>query len=437
MDTVIDRTTTRTLTVHRAPWVVPVTGEPVRDGAVLVDEDRIIAVGPTDDVLAALREHRPDPAVREWTGAILPGLVNAHSHLQYTCMAGVGRGSYAGFEDWSRAFAHQYVQPHDWGASAKAGLDSAIATGTTAIADIVTDPEALRVVEDAGVHGVVYWELMCWLDEPWRTDGRSRTAELIRTSDLRNVGLSPHAPYSLDTPVLTDITTLSRELGVRRHLHLAESAYETEYTLNGTGKLAAAWREYGFHDFHLLRSGGSALRPVPYAERSGALGPDVHVAHGIYVNDEDRAILRRTGTTVALCPRSNAVIGLDEAPVAAYLTEGNAIAVGTDSLASTPSLDLLGDVAALYRLARAQGYEQRDLHTRLLSAATIGGAAAVGSDPATGGFGALLPGALADFAVLDVQGMTADDVLAAIVESGEGRNLATVISGKVRWNKTI
>jgi cytosine/adenosine deaminase-related metal-dependent hydrolase len=235
--------------------------------------------------------------------------------------------------------------------------------------------------------------------------------------------------------VLSDLTPLSQELGVRRHLHLAESAWEAEYTMHGRGDLAEQWRRWGYDGFHLLRNGGSALRPVAYAETIGALGDDVHIAHGIYVDADDRATLRRSGTSVALCPRSNAVIGLDEAPVADYLREGNAIAVGTDSLSSTPSLDLLGDVAELYRIARAQGYAESDLHQRLLAAATLGGAAAMGATSGSEAFGALVAGSLADLAVLEVSAETADDVTAAIVEAGEGSALATIISGEVRWQK--
>jgi aminodeoxyfutalosine deaminase len=426
---------TGAVAVHRAPWVLPVAAPPLRDGAVAVVDGRILAVGPADAVLA---EHGDGAVVEEWAGAILPGLVNAHSHLQYSAMAEVGRGRYDGFEDWSHAFQRVYEQPgHDWAAAAAAGLDLAVAAGTTAIADIATDLGALDVLHAGRVHGIVYWELMGWLEDRWFAGGRAATVDLLHgavsSGRIRDAGLSPHAPYSLDTAVLADLTALSRELGVRRHLHLAESAWEAEYTALGSGRLADQWRAWGFGGFRLLTEGGSAQRPVRYAEATGALGPDVHIAHGIYVDADDRALLRRHGTAVALCPRSNAVIGLDEAPVAAYLAEGNAIAVGTDSLSSTPSLDLLGDVAELARLARAQGYRGGDLHARLLDAVTRGGAAAMGHDSGDERFGVLEAGAIADLAVLDVDGDRADDVLAAVVESGEGRQLATIISGELRW----
>ncbi|WKK72785.1 amidohydrolase family protein [Rathayibacter oskolensis] len=150
--------------LHLAPWVLPVAGEPIRRGGVLVRGERIVAVGTGDE----LRALDPAAAVTEWDGAIVPGLVNAHSHLQYTCMASVGAGRYDGFEDWSRAFQVVYEQPHDWGASAADGLEIAVSTGTTAIADIVTDLGALGVLEAGGVHGIAYWELMSLLEDDWR-----------------------------------------------------------------------------------------------------------------------------------------------------------------------------------------------------------------------------------------------------------------------------
>lgn len=430
--------------LHVGTWLLGAGPEPVRRGAVAVAQGRVLAAGPAERVLADLR--RSGAAVEEigWEAVLVPGLVNAHTHLQYTCMEEVGRGTYRGFEDWGEAFQRLYTQPHDWAAATADGLDRVVASGTTAVADVVTDPEALRLQQRARVHGVSYWEVMGWLERTWLERGREATTAHLTgdpSEDLAAhphplLGLSPHAPYSLDTEVIRDVGRLASRLGVRRHMHLAESAWEAEYVAHGTGDLAERWRGWGYGDFHLLRAGGVRLRPVAYAESIGALGPDVHVAHGIYVDADDRAILRRTGTTVALCPRSNAVIGLDEPPVAAYLREGNGIAVGTDSLSSSPSLDLLGDVAALHRIARAQGYGDRDLPARLLHAATTGGAAAMGLDAGDHRLGVLEPGAVADLAAFDVGGASGEDVLAALVTAGEGTCTGTVIAGEVRWDRS-
>src|SRR5699024_12160940 len=125
-------------------------------------------------------------------------------------------------------------------------------------------------------------------------------------------------------------------------------------------------------------SKGVCVSPTWFLDHLGVLAPDSHIAHGIYITGRDRSRLRAHGTSAALCPRSNEVIGLDAPPVAAYLREGNLICVGTDSLSSSPSLDPLADVARLYEIAREQGYRKADLHQRLFHAVTLGGAHAIG-----------------------------------------------------------
>ncbi|MFC7647274.1 amidohydrolase family protein [Streptosporangium lutulentum] len=124
--------------------------------------------------------------------------------------------------------------------------------------------------------------------------------------------------------------------------------------------------------------GGTGLGPAALLGELGMLGPGCHIAHGVYLDADDRALLRARGTAVALCPRSNRTLGLEGPDVAALLTEGNLVAVGTDSLASSPSLDVLADVAALRDLAVRQGYRAADLDRRLIEAATLGGAHAMG-----------------------------------------------------------
>ncbi len=148
---------------------------------------------------------------------------------------------------------------------------------------------------------------------------------------------------------------------------------------------------------------------------------------------DDRRRLRARGTAVALCPRSNRVIGLDEPPVAAYLDEGNLVAVGTDSLSSSPSLDLLEDVAALYDIARRQGYTKPELARQLLQAATLGGATALGLATGEHRVGQLQAGALADMTVVDVPVTDIVGTIENLVRHGAGQQIATVIEGRLRW----
>lgn len=415
--------------LYSADLVLPITAPPIPQGAIAVSGGRIRHVGDRDWVRRELTARGASFTEVHWPGVLLPGLVNAHSHLQYTGMAEVGRGSYRGFEDWAAAFDPVYERGHDWKADADAGARAVIEAGTTAVADIVTDAPAAGVLHDAGLHGITYWEVMSWTNADWAATGRAQVeAALDALPSPPGTGLSPHAPYSLDVEPLLEIPDIVRERGGRIHLHLGEAAFERE----SGAPHPTPWQERRAGSFRELRGDGFGTGATEFVDQLGVLGPDCHIAHGVYMTARDRALLRARGTSVALCPRSNAVIGLDEPPVAAYLAEGNGIAVGTDSLSSSPSLDLLADVAALHRIARAQGYSDRGLAAQLLRAATLGGAHAMGIDTGPDRTGYLAVGALADLAFIDIPVTTIDDTIEHLATDGAGHAAATVISGGFR-----
>jgi cytosine/adenosine deaminase-related metal-dependent hydrolase len=419
--------------VYSASIVIPMTAPPIQRGAVAVRDGLILHVGERRWVIDALEQQDLPYTERHWPGALLPGLVNAHSHLQYTGMSEVGRGAYDGFDDWAVAFDASYELPHDWRADAIAGAEQLIGYGVTSVADIVTDIEVADVLEATGMHGIAYWEVMNWETKAWNDYGRDQViAELDRIPATPGAGLAPHAPHSLDTVPLLDMPDIVRQRGKRLHIHLGEAAFEGERIPTDDGETHQAWHFEGVQSFRALRDLGFGASATDFVDRLGVLGPDCHIAHGVYMTARDRALLRARGTSVALCPRSNAVIGLDMPPVAAYLWEGSPIAVGTDSLSSSPSLDLMADVAALYAIAREQGYTTNDLHARLLAAATLGGAHALGLDTGPGRVGHLAVGATADLAFFDVAADRVDDTIAELVEAGAGRVVATVIAGELR-----
>ncbi|WP_166997706.1 adenosylhomocysteinase [Paramicrobacterium fandaimingii] len=423
-----------TVTVYSAPLVIPVTAPRIRDGAIAVRGDRILHVGERPWVLQSLQDAGIDFAEEHWDGVITPGLVNAHTHLQYTRMADVATRHYDGFDDWAAAFDAVYDRngaAHDWSAAAAEGARLAVATGTTALADVVTDRDAVSALHDAGLHGIAYWEVMGWSNADWRAHGRDAAiADLDSMPATPGVGVSPHAPYSLEVQPLLDIPDVVRNRGMRLHIHLAEAHFENENVESDD-----AWVGLNAESFRALRSRGVGVSSTQFVDQLGVLGPDCHIAHGIYMTGRDRSLLRARGTAVALCPRSNEVIGLDAPPVAAYLREGNLIGVGTDSLSSSPSLDPLADVAQLHRIARAQGYAESDLHQRLFHAVTLGGAHALGLGTGTQRVGQLAVGALADLAFFDVADTTPREALSELVEAGAGTCRRTIVAGETVYGR--
>jgi cytosine/adenosine deaminase-related metal-dependent hydrolase len=411
-----------TPTLHAAPVVLPVCAPPVRDGAVVVDGDRIGWVGRRRDWTGPATEI-------EWPGVLAPGLVNAHAHLQYSayadkCVPGVD------FLDWisDHVRRNRAMTEADWRRSTADGVAALVRTGSTAAADICAYSVVVDMLTESGLAGVSYVETVGVDDARWPDRRRDLLAVLDRPTprrpNPRRLGLSPHALYTLGTAVLRDCLALARERGLRLHPHAAESPYEVEYVATGTGPFAEANRDWGLA-MELLASGGSARTPVAELAALGALGADSHVAHGVQCDATDRALLRDHGTVVALCPRSNATLGVGEAPVAAYRAEGNPVAVGTDSLASTPSLDLLADLAALRDIALRQGSPEPGLDRWLVEAATVGGARAMGLTD----IGMLRPGARADLAVFDLA-PTADPY-GELVRRGAGRCVGTVLAGRI------
>jgi cytosine/adenosine deaminase-related metal-dependent hydrolase len=423
------------IVVYSAGMVVPVTSPRIRDGAVAVRGKRILHVGDRRWVLGALANRGLPFREERWDGVLAPGLVNAHTHLQYTHMSEVAARHYTGFDDWGSAFDHAYERDgHDWAAAAADGAQQSITAGVTALADVVTDEAALSALHDARLHGIAYWEVYGKSNEDWTAEARQEVREQIRRIPKPpGGGVSPHAPYSLEVQPLLEIPDLVREEGLRLHIHLAEAHMERERGVGASGH--EAWPELEADSFRALRSRGIGVSSTQFVDHLGVLGPDCHIAHGVYVSAADRALLRARHTSVALCPRSNEIIGLDMPPVADYLREGNPIAIGTDSLSSSPSLDPLADVEVLYRVARQQGYADRDLHQRLFSAATLGGATALGLHVGKKRIGQLVVGAIADLAFFEVSTVDPDDALAELVEAGAGRCTRTVVAGIERFRR--
>lgn len=418
----------RTPRVTAADWVLPVSSRAIRDGAVAFANGMIEWVGK----LAELPVDFAECPVERFEGILTPGLVNAHTHLQYSNFAELGRGSYRSFEHWSEDFEVRYQaveDPEEWAEAAREGAALALRSGTTAVAEIVTDVAARGVLAEAGLGGVEYLEAIGETEARWEAGGRRAYLEKLDAllpdgHDGVAIGVSPHAPYSLDGAVAAELAAFARERGMRVHSHVGESSVEAALYDQGAHAVLEIYGDLR-DEFALVRQGGAGLSTGRYAEHVGILGSDAHIAHGVYLDREDRELLQSTGTRVALCPRSNRVIGLDAPPVADYLREGHDVAVGTDSLSSSPSLDLLGDAAALAELALAQGYLGDDLYVRLVEAITAGGARAIGRDD----LGVLEPGKRADIAGFAVPTATTTSPERALIARGEGRCALTVVGG--------
>jgi len=321
-----------------APWVLcGPGGEAFRDGAVALDGDRVVAVGPRAQVESA---HGPGDPV---DAVILPALVNAHLHLELSHLAGRVPGG-EGLAPWILKLVGTRGREREATADRAVGnaVEALQAAGVAAVGEVTNTLASLAALGWAGFSGTVYHEVFGFSAE--RADAALAEArssrELAATGpNTLTVVLSPHAVYSTHPGTLAWLLRSGPA-----SIHLAEDPGERTFCATGTGPFAEIARKLGAADADLAPRGRSAVAAVaPF------LGPRSLVVHAVDLDDEDLRDLSRSGATVVLCPRSNLHIGGRLADLPRLLEAGIPLAVGTDSLASTPSLSPLAELATLRR----------------------------------------------------------------------------------------
>jgi cytosine/adenosine deaminase-related metal-dependent hydrolase len=370
-----------------APAVIPmVPGGPawLAEGAVALDaDDTVRAVGPR----AELKRRFADAAEERAEGALLPGLVNAHSHLELTGLLDRVPGG-AGLIAWVGAYlgAADEEGPEARRDAALRGAADTARLGTAAVGDVGTSLAAMPGIAAAGLRGTMFHELLGSRDA--RTGDALADAARERALAIKGhpwpVGLgyvpAPHAPYSADPRLIQRIFEAAARSGLPTSIHVAEDADELALLRDGTGRWPDVLRAMGIDPAPRV----PRREPVAYLKGLGAFaGPAPPLlVHMVHASANDRRLAREAGATAVLCPRSNLHIGgqLPNAP--AFLADGVAIALGTDSLASTPDLSVFGEVAALQKAFPAVPA------LSWLEAATTGGARALRLEAC----GALAPG---------------------------------------------
>ena len=402
------------MTVLSADWVLPVEGEPIRDGAVVFESDRITAVG----TAAAL-----GTGERFEGAAIVPGFVNAHTHLEYAVYAGFGDG--LPFGPWISLHIQRkanigYAEMLD---IARLGAAECLRSGITTVGDYSYAGAAAAACADLGLRAIVYLEVF-GKDPLESLDAWEQTRERVGDAfgDIVRLGISPHAPYSCSEAVFEACAATGLPLGT----HLSESPAEIEWLVRGTGDFSPlAW-------LYVEPRGETGVATL---DRLGLLGPELLAAHCVQVNPDELALIGERRVRVAHCPRSNALLGCGIAPVADLRAAGAVVGIGTDSPASAPSLDMFEELRTAVYVSRAREERPDALSAaEALELGTLGGARALGLDDEVG---SLVPGKRADLAVVSLTGSPyepVEDPAAAVVLGGTpARVLLTVTDGEPRY----
>jgi len=366
----------------RARSVHPVTAPPIEDGAVLVDDAGKIA---------ALGSNRAVPAPREAEqlefpdGALVPGLVNCHTHLELTHLA--GRNAEPSFPQWIRRIRElkDATPAEEFDRAAELGVRACWAAGVTCVADTGSSGAPLEALARLGGRGIYYQEVFgpdpakCAASMAELEQALSRLGPLA-ASHLR-LGVSPHAPYTVSEPLYRAVAAFARRERLPIAVHVAESREETALVHDGAGPFADALRARG------IPVAPRGRTPVRYLVELGVVqrATACLCIHCVQVDERDIAILRDSGAAVAHCPRSNRTHGHGAAPLAALRRAGVRVGLGTDSVVSVQDVNLWAE-------ALAAGLDGEDA-LRML---TLEGARALGLDDQ---IGSLELGKEADLAV--------------------------------------
>ena len=407
---------------YRARWVVPIVSEPLRDGVVAVDGERIAFVGPRGEGPPG-DEHDLGDAL------LLPGLVNAHTHLELTAMRGFLED--LDFRRWILRLTAARRDVLDTDAlldSARYGIEEGLRAGVTSYADTSDSGVVVRAMREAGVRGIVYQEVFG--PDPAQCETsiaglREKVANLrYLETPLVRIGVSPHAPYTVSDQLFNATTEFARQHGLPMAIHVAESGAEQRLVADGDGPFADGLRTRGIH------VGLRGRSPIDMLDRLGVLDAKPLLIHCVRADEGDIAAIARSGSAVAHCPVSNAKLGHGIAPLVEFLGAGIVVGLGSDSVASNDRMDLLEEARAALLMQRARlGSFETPSAADVLELATLGGAAALGLQDVVG---SLEEGKQADLAAfpLDRVAPTTDPTIAAVLSLGGSRATFVAVAGK-------
>ena len=399
-------------------------GAPLRGGAVLVGGDGRIqevreegAGGRREDAPPVWARTTDDPRSRQTV--LLPGLVNAHSHLELT-----GLGGKVTEDDFPAWIAHlvrlwRERDPAEYLNAARQGIKDSWAMGVTTVADCGATGSVLQALHELGGSGIAYHEVFG--PDPEQADAAlegwaQRLKELRRFETPRaKLGASPHAPYTVSGPLYRLAAAHARKEKLPIAVHVAESPLETDFVRNADGGFADSQRSRG------LRPEARGLTPVAWLEKQGVFGPDTVAIHCCTVDGDDIDTLARRGSAVAHCPRSNRRHHKIDAPLAQLYGAGLRVGLGTDSVASVDPLDLLAEARHARALASLDAQEA-------LALATLGAARAIGLG---GEIGSLQAGKWGDVVAVEIPAVDDTNALfEAVLATGPADVLTTWVGGK-------
>ncbi len=370
-----------------AGWIIPVAENPIRDGSIVSDLNSVLFVGPSREALA---RYPHAEKVRFPGKTVLPGLINAHCHLNHCYLKSLlPLTKRETFFDWIAK-----VISKDTGTSeeeiqkaALKGVQQLRENGTAAVGDITSDSFTISFLEDAGLAAVCFLEVVGFVPEEAETIYQENLSlpDNLKKPAKFPCYISPHSPYSVSRDLLARIARTRSRVS----FHLAESEDEVEFLKKGHGKMEELLKSLGKWDPAWKPPGISPLR---YFHEIGLLHEKAIAVHMVWVEEEDYPVLDKTKPNICLCPRSNDRLNNGLPPVYDYQKMGINLCLGTDGLGSNNDLSILNEMKYLKKCFPK--LEDKVI----LRMGTLGGAIALGLEKK---LGTIEPGKGNKFAIVD------------------------------------
>jgi aminodeoxyfutalosine deaminase len=386
-----------------AHWIFPVSEPLVSAGGLVIDDGRIVGIGKAAELTA---KYPAAPTTNFGDALILPGLVNPHTHLELSDLSPPLRRP-ADFVPWLTQAIPRANNPTGSPAEATLlGIRQCLRFGVTCVGDITAFPRLTRpMLAQSPLHVVSFGEIRAMGLRRGNLDAQIASAadQACASAHLR-VGLSPHAPYSVEVDGYAACVRRARQDNLPLATHLAESPDEEAFLRNHEGQFRRLWQSLPWHDELIPRFAGS---PIQMAREVGLLDYPSVLAHVNYCSDADLDLLAAGRASVVYCPRTHACFGHRPHRFAEMLARGINVALGTDSCASSPDLDLMAEARLVHKLRPNLPPET------LLRMITLNGALALGLERR---IGSLEAGKIADLVVFPIGG---DAPLAELLERAE------------------
>jgi cytosine/adenosine deaminase-related metal-dependent hydrolase len=356
------------MTVYEADWICPVSSPPIRNGRLAVEDGNIRSL-PSGEGIEVVR----------FPGcAIIPGFVNAHSHLELTILRGFLDD--LPFGDWIPRLTnakYNVLSRAEMLVSAQLGAVEMLRAGVTCLGEVMDLGTAWQAMRESGLQGIAYQEVFgpAESQEDEAFNGLRQKVEGYRKEETETfrVGVSPHAPYTASAKLYRRVNEYADREHFRLTTHIAESVDEGLFVRWGGGVFAERWSRRG------ISFEPPGCSPLAYIDGLGLLRPMTLLVHAIDLEDGDFQLLREKRPALVHCPKSNAKLAHGVARIAEIRETGITLGLGTDSVASNNVVDMFEEMraAVFQQRARTQKLDSLDAQA-VFRMATLGGAECLG-----------------------------------------------------------